>query len=84
MKKLTLPFWLFVALWFAAVLLPFCFLRTVPLAAVLLGIGIPILWIWQLPTTCMSGGLVASLMGMGQVASLVLWVAIGVVRLVKS
>jgi len=84
MKKLTIPFWLFLALWFAAFLLPFCFLRAVPLAAVLLGIGIPILWVWQMPTTCMKGGLVASLMGMGQVALLLFWVAIGVIRLLKS
>lgn len=84
MRKVLIPFWLFIILWLAAFLLPFCLLRAVPLAAVMLGIGIPILWLWQMPTTCMSGGLIAPLMGMVQLALLLFWVGIGLLRLLKS
>ena len=83
MKKPIIPFWLFVALWFAAVLLPFCFLRVIPVAAVLVGIGLPILWVWQMPATCMSRGLIAAFMGMGQLTLLLFWVVVGVIRFLK-
>ncbi len=84
MKARTIPFWLLVALWLVAFLVPFCFLRAMLPAAVLLGIGIPILWIWRMPSTCMNGGFGASLLAMGQMGLLLFWVVIGISRFLKS
>ena len=83
MNERIIPLWLLFALGFAAFFLPFCLLPSMPLTALLLGIAIPILWIWRMPSTCMSGGFGASLIAMGQLASLLSWAVMGTCVLLK-
>jgi hypothetical protein len=78
MKKVfTVPFRLFVALWFIALLLPFAGHAILPVAGVLLGILVPVLWLSQMPVSCINGAFIAFPMAMIQVLSGLGWLALG-------
>jgi hypothetical protein len=74
--KRAIPFWLFVGLWFMALLVPLCLFRFSAGAAAACGVVLPIVWIFGMPTGCRGGAFVAFPMAICQLASLAAWVGV--------
>ena len=71
-------------MFFAVLALPYAVLAMIgPAWAVLAGLICPVVWFLTMPTTCMSGGLIYSILGIGQIFAGLAWIVIGIVRLVK-
>jgi hypothetical protein len=70
----SISFRTFTTLWVVAVLLPFGIYGASPALGIIAGISLPILWIFSMPTTCMSGGFIAPLMAFSQIGFCFAWV----------
>jgi hypothetical protein len=70
----SISFRTFTTLWVFAVLLPFGIYAASPACGIAAGISLPILWIFSMPTTCMSGGFSAPLMAFTQIGLSLAWV----------
>ena len=81
--RAVLPFWLFMALWFVALALPWGGFMVSPLLGILAGLILPVVWVTQMPTTCMSGGLIAFPMALVQIGSGIGWLAFGIRQLLR-
>jgi hypothetical protein len=77
-KVIVLPFWLFVMLWLASLPLPFGAFALSPIAGIVFGTLVPILWLTQMPTSCMGGAFVALPMAMLQLGSALGWLVFGI------
>ena len=51
--------------------------------AVVAGIACPVVWLLTMPITCMNGGLIYSVFGIGQMFAGLTWAVIGIIELVK-
>jgi hypothetical protein len=79
-KDFTL-FGLIIFLWAAALAGPSVALVLFGLpAAVLTGLVLPVVWVFVMPSTCRSGGLLASMLALVQVANGLFWVVVGLVE----
>ena len=82
-KKVAIPFWLFVGFWFASLLLPFGAHVLLPLAGILLGIILPVLWLTRMPTSCLGGAFIAFPMAITQIAFGLGWLVQGIRLLMR-
>lgn len=79
-----MQFWQYILLWILALLAPFGVMLASPPSGVMLGVGLPIIWCTNMPTTCRSGGgLLALPMAMVQVGSALGWLGVGISILSK-
>jgi hypothetical protein len=69
----SISFGTFTILWVVAVLLPFGIYAASPALGIIAGISLPIVWISSMPTTCMSGGFIATLMAFSQIGFCLAW-----------
>ena len=75
---IQLPSWLFLVLWLAALLIPFGVGAFSWIAGVLAGVGLPILWLAQMPSACQSGGFIAFPLAIVQLAAGLGWLVLGI------
>jgi hypothetical protein len=77
-QKFVIPFWVFIALWFAAILLPFAASFALPIAGAAIGILLPVLWLRLMPVSCMGGAFIAFPMALVQIGSGMGWLLLGI------
>jgi len=82
-RALALPFWVFVLLWFAALLLPFGAVILSPVAGALVGVLLASLWVSRMPTGCIGGAFVAFPMTVLQIASGLGWLVFGIRLMIR-
>jgi hypothetical protein len=74
----VIPFWLYVGLWNMALLLPLGTHAVFPLAGVAVGITVSILWVTQMPTSCLGSDFIAFPMAVTQIVSGIGWLVYGI------
>lgn len=72
------PLGLFTCLWFVSLLLPLVVADQSPPAGIVAGVALPILWVTQSPSACFQNVVVALPMGVVQITSAIVWLAIGI------
>jgi hypothetical protein len=83
MKKFDISLTTFLVLFIVGNSIPFLLQSSLPIAAIITGIIISIIWLLTMPKTCRSGGMITFLILGLQMAIGLQWLILGIVKIVK-